>query len=251
MILTLIWETEQSGNAHAAFFYSLPSKWCCQYDKKVSSDLEFSIKLRGETFVSKWTNTFGFFPSPPLQLFAVKEKAMLRKKGVHGESIIPGDFESFAWGKCDFAKACLEKSWRLFGYFYSLPPPLLLLRPLLPSSSSPLHLCPSLYYSEEDSSHRWNTPVHTGITEASQFTSNPMCAPARVSDSLRTGARAMEWFSLTDRFLSYSTWNHIPPTPTCPSHLLAAAFALMEAVAQGHKFIRWNGQLASTGRKLF
>lgn len=73
-----------------------------------------------------------------LRLFLIREKAMLRKKSVHGESIIPGDFKSFAWGKCDFAKAYFEEGWRLwaiFRFYLPLPPavPLFL-------SSSPLSI---------------------------------------------------------------------------------------------------------------
>lgn len=63
---------------------------------------------------------------------------MLRKKTAHGESIIPGDFKSFAWGKCDFAKACFEKGWR-FGAIFSLYSPLLLSCPPLPLLFTSVH----------------------------------------------------------------------------------------------------------------
>lgn len=102
-----------------------------------------------------------------------EEESCLDNKRVHCESLIPGDFNSLALGQCDFAKACVVKAGDfmlflvvVFFYPQSFLP--------LPSPSSPPHFTPVLYYSEEGSSHLWNTPVHTGITKGSQFTS-PAC----------------------------------------------------------------------------
>lgn len=97
-------------------------------------------------------------------------RATLRRERAHGESIIPGDFKSFAWGKCDFAKACLQKGWQFWVIFsFYLPFFLLLLLFFLHSflHSSPLsilllfrggllsplkHLCAHRYY--------WGLTVH-------------------------------------------------------------------------------------------
>ncbi len=97
------------------------------WEKKISSDLEVLNKclcLNGQSIL----------PLPFLLLwpFVVQEKAMLRRRRVHGESIIPRDFKSFAWGKCDFAKACFQKGWRFCAIFSVCPPPHLLSRPPLP-----------------------------------------------------------------------------------------------------------------------
>lgn len=80
------------------------------------------------------------------------------KKRAHSESVIPGDFKRPAYGKCDFITPCFEKVGDSLLFLALLPPhhpPTLLLAPpsLLPSSPSPLHLGPSLYYAEENSPH--------------------------------------------------------------------------------------------------
>lgn len=132
--------------------YSLLAKLRCQYDKTYSQILGFQLYFEEKPLCLNGQNIL--LPPPLLlQLFVVSEKAMLRKKRAHGECIIPGDLKSFAWGKCDFTKACFEKGWLFCAIFsFYLPPPSS--TSFQPSSSSPLHLCPSLYYSEERSTHR-------------------------------------------------------------------------------------------------
>lgn len=83
--------------------------------------------------------------SPPAITAALcneRESPGERGKRANGESIIPGDFKSFASGKCDFTKACFEKDWRLWAIFSFCIPPLPLL--FLCFSSSVLHLHPPL-----------------------------------------------------------------------------------------------------------
>lgn len=83
--------------------------------------------------------------SPPTITAALcneRESPGERGKRVNGESIIPGDFKSFASGKCDFTKACFEKDWRLWAIFSFCIPRLLFLSfaplPLFFTSIHPL-----------------------------------------------------------------------------------------------------------------
>lgn len=67
---------------------------------------------------------------------------------------------------------------------------------LFPFTSPPLFFS-LLPFTEKSSSHCWNTPVHTGITKTSWFSSET-CVCVRKRLWMR--AIEMVWFSRTDRF---------------------------------------------------
>lgn len=95
-----------------------------------SCDLGVSIKFRGETFVSKRTK---YSRALTAALCREGESCVKKGKEAHGESIIPGDFKSFASGKCDFVGACFEKDLAIFSSYLPLLPLL-----ILPCSHLPL-----------------------------------------------------------------------------------------------------------------
>lgn len=174
-----------------------------------SCDLGVSIKFRGETFVSKRTK---YSRALTAALCREGESCVKKGKEAHGESIIPGDFKSFASGKCDFVGACFEKDLAIFSSYLPLLPLLI--------SSSPLHLCPLLYYSEEGSSHHGHTPLCTQV-QLRPYTS-PVCVCVCTEEHGRYGL-----IELDRETLYYST---------CTSHFFTPALGLMGAAAWVHQF---------------
>lgn len=193
---------------------SLLSEWCSQSDKKIkySRISRVWMQFKSRNVCALMDKTFSFFPSVYWNTLSWGESHVGERKERMVNLLFQETSNLLLGANVKSQKPVLRK--RLGDSVLFLvsnsPSPLLPPPPLLPSSSSPLHLCPSLYYSEEGSSQRWNTPVHTGITEAAQFTSTPPCVlmcvcqcvsvSVCVSKSLRRTARDTEWFSLTDRF---------------------------------------------------
>lgn len=143
--------------------------------QKVSSDFKVSIKPRGETFVSKWT-THSLLLVPPFccSSFMSERKPCWERKARMVNLLFQETSNLLLGANVTLQRPVLRKAGDSELFLVSTSSLFLFLL-MLPLSSSPLHLCPSLYYSEGGSSHRWNTPMHTGITEASQFTSTPRC----------------------------------------------------------------------------
>ena len=118
---------------------------------------------------------------------------------VHGESIIPRDFKSFAWGKCDIAKACFKKSWRfcaIFGFYFALS---LSFASFLSLASSPLSI-PLIEWGwllsllKHSSAHRYyqSLTVHLKIPSVSE------CKCVLQSVSVRKQRFCMiDWFCNT------------------------------------------------------